>query len=186
MVERKHKQYKVILADPPWDFKTYSRKGRGKTPDRHYPLMSLDEIKKFMDKSWLDDNCVLFLWVTDWMLEKAFDVISAWGFTYKTVGFYWVKQNDSGKYPIGLGFWTRYNPELCLLATRGKPKPQSRSVRKLIIAPSREHSRKPDEQYSRIEELCDGPYLELFARTQRKDWDVIGNDVKWCSTETIR
>lgn len=172
-------QYKVILADPPWDFKTYSGRGRNKTPDRHYNLLSLEDIKSFVDASLIADDCVLFLWATDWILEKAFNVIKSWGFVYKTVGFYWVKQNESGKFPIGLGFWTRYNPEICLLATRGKPRPQSRAVRKLIIAPPREHSRKPDEQYERIEQLCEGPYLELFARTHRYGWDVIGNDVRW-------
>ncbi len=95
------------------------------------------------------------------------DVIRAWGFTYKTVGFCWAKLNKSTPLLLterdfftGLGFWTRANPELCLLATRGHPQRRSRSVRKLIVSPRREHSRKPDEAYERIEALCEGPYLE--------------------------
>ena len=173
------KKYQTILADPPWNFKTRSDKGRIKTPDRHYKVLTLKDIANYPIQQYAADDCVLFLWVTDWILAAAFDIIKSWGFIYKTVGFYWVKQNASGKYPLGLGFWTRYNPEQCLLATRGKPKPQSRAVRKLIIALRREHSRKPDEQYERIEQLCKGPYLELFARTQRKGWDVIGDQLTW-------
>ena len=123
---------------------------------------------------------MLLLWTTDPLLEKAFDVIRAWGFTYKTVGFYWAKlrkpgpsYNDEGFF-TGLGFWTRANPELCLLATRGKPHRRSTNVRKLIVSPRREHSRKPDEAYARIEALCEGPYLETFARFPHPGWDRWG------------
>jgi N6-adenosine-specific RNA methylase IME4 len=106
----------------------------------------------------------------------------AWGFTYKTVGFYWTKLNkgngrlvfDERSFFTGLGFWTRANPEPCLLATRGKPKRRSADVRKLVISPRREHSRKPDEIYDRIAALCDGPYLEMFARSSRPGWDSWG------------
>ena len=125
---------------------------------------------------------VLLLWITDPLLDKAMDVIRAWGFTYKTVGFYWAKLNKSPPplyndrdFFTGLGFWTRANPELCLLATRGHPQRRSRSVRKLIVSPRREHSRKPDEAYERIEALCEGPYLEIFARARRPGWDGWGN-----------
>ena len=76
----------------------------------------------------------------------------------------------------GLGFWTRANPELCLLATRGKPHRRSANVRKLIVSPRREHSRKPDEAYARIEALCEGPYLEMFARFSQPGWDRWGLD----------
>ena len=73
-------------------------------------------------------------------------------------------------------FWTRANPEPCLLATRGKPKRHRADVRKLIISPRREHSRKPEEAYERIEALCEGPYLEMFARASRAGWDRWGNE----------
>ena len=125
---------------------------------------------------------MLLLWTTDPLLDKALDVIRAWGFTYKTVGFCWAKLNKSPAllynekdFFTGLGFWTRANPELCLLATRGHPRRRSRSVRKLIVSPRREHSRKPDEAYERIEALCEGPYLEMFARAPRPGWDGWGN-----------
>ncbi|MCB1992301.1 MAG: hypothetical protein KDG49_12655, partial [Geminicoccaceae bacterium] len=127
----------------------------------------------------------LLMWATDPLLHRAFEVIEAWGFTYKTVGFYWVKLNktagtlvfDRKSFFTGMGFWTRANPELCLLATRGKPKRRSAAVPKLIVSPRREHSRKPDEAYAAIERLADGPYLELFARQTRPGWDAWGNQL---------
>jgi N6-adenosine-specific RNA methylase IME4 len=162
----------VIYADPPWTFATYSRKGKGRSAEAHYDCMTLDDIRALPVAEWAADDCVLFLWTTDPLLEKAFEVIRSWGFIYKTVGFYWVKLNKYASKPVhdqqrfftGLGFWTRANPELCLLATRGHPRRRSARVPKLIVSPRREHSRKPDETYQRIEALCEGPYLEIFAR----------------------
>ena len=172
------KYYRVIYADPPWTFATYSRKGKGRSPEAHYDCMSLTEIKELPVGEWAADDCVLFVWATDPLLEKAFDVIRAWGFAYKTVGFYWVKLNksvprliyDERSFFTGLGFWTRANPEPCLLATRGHPHRRQANVSKLIVSPRREHSRKPDDIYQRIEALCEGPYLEMFARTRRDGW----------------
>jgi N6-adenosine-specific RNA methylase IME4 len=123
------------------------------------------------------DDCALFMWAIDPMLPQALDVIQAWGFKYKTVAFTWAKINKSGKDPIGGGYWTRANPEMCLLATRGKPKRLNADVRQLIMAPRREHSRKPDEIYGRIERLVAGPYLEMFARQTRPGWDSWGDEV---------
>jgi N6-adenosine-specific RNA methylase IME4 len=181
------KHYKVIYADPPWTFATYSRKGKGRGPEAYYDCMNLADIKALPVAEWAADDCVLLLWTTDPLLEKAFDVIHAWGFTYKTVGFYWAKLRkpemlySDGNFFIGLGFWTRSNPEPCLLATRGKPRRRSANVRKLIVSPRREHSRKPDEVYERIEALCQGPYLEMFARFSRPGlarpgWDLWGHE----------
>jgi N6-adenosine-specific RNA methylase IME4 len=172
--------YKVIYADPPWTFATYSRKGKGRSAEAHYDCMSMEDIKALPVAQWAAENCVLFLWTTDPLLEKAFEIIRAWGFTYKTVGFYWAKLNKetpaepNRAFFTGLGFWTRANPELCLLAARGKPHRRRADVRKLIVSPRREHSRKPDEAYERIEALCEGPYLEMFARFPRPGWDSWG------------
>ena len=113
------------------------------------------------------------------------DLIHAWGFTYKTVGFYWVKQNpgrenagiEDASFFTGLGYWTRANPEQCLLATRGKPQRRARDVKRLVVAPRREHSRKPDLIRERIERLADVPYLELFARATKPGWDAWGAEV---------
>jgi N6-adenosine-specific RNA methylase IME4 len=172
--------YGVIYADPPWTFATYSRKGKGRSAEAYYDCMSLAEIKALPVADWAADDCVLLLWTTDPLLPTALDVIRSWGFTYKTVGFYWVKLNKSASklayndrsFFTGLGFWTRANPELCLLATRGHPHRRSADVKKLIVSPRREHSRKPDEAYARIEALCEGPYLEMFARSEQPGWDA--------------
>jgi N6-adenosine-specific RNA methylase IME4 len=165
----------VIYADPPWTFSTYSKKGKGRSAEAHYDCLSLDEIKALPVGEWAADDAILLLWATDPLLNKALDVMDAWGFTYKTVGFYWVKENASGKgFFTGLGFWTRANPEQCLLASRGHPKRKSADVRKLVVSPRREHSRKPDEMYAYIERLADGPYLEMFARASRPGWDAWG------------
>ena len=174
--------YKVVYADPPWTFATYSRKGKGRSAEAYYDCMSLAEIKALPVSDWAADDCVLLLWTTDPLLPTAFEVIRAWGFTYKTVGFYWAKLNKfadptsyrESSFFTGLGFWTRANPELCLLATRGHPHRRQANVRKLIVAPRREHSRKPDEAHQRIEALCEGPYLEMFARSAQPGWDSWG------------
>lgn len=106
-------------------------------------------------------------------------VIDAWGFTYKTCAFSYVKLNKSGNgYFFGLGYWTHGNVEVCLLATKGKPKRISKSVAQLIVQPRGEHSAKPVETYNRIEQLLEGPYLELFARPPlRPNWTQIGEEL---------
>ena len=74
-----------------------------------------------------------------------------------------------------MGFWTRANPEMCLLGSRGQPRRRNTDVAKLLLASRREHSRKPEQAYQRIERLVDGPYLELFARASQPGWDRLGN-----------
>ena len=175
--------YRAIYADPPWRFATYSERGKGRSAEAHYDCMTLPEIKAIPVASWTAPDAVLFLWTTDPMLRHAMEVVEAWGFTFKTVAFYWVKLNRgrngmfiTGRdFFTGMGFWTRANPELCLLATRGKPRRRATDVAKLLVAPRREHSRKPDEAYERIERLVEGPYLELFARASRPGWSRIGD-----------
>lgn len=118
------------------------------------------------------------------MLLDAFKVIEAWGFTYITCAFAWIKTNhlripidddEFGSVAIGTGYWTRSNSEVCLLAKRGKPKRLNADVRQAIIEPRREHSRKPDCIHERIEHLVAGPYLELFSRHSRPGWTTWGN-----------
>ncbi len=165
--------YSVIYADPPWSFKTYSGKGLGRSAEAWYDCLTLDEICALPIENLAEENCVLLMWTTDPFLRESFRVIDAWGFTYKTVGFYWIKSPTSW---FGTGYWTRANPEQCLLATRGQPKRTNADVPKLIVAPRREHSRKPDEIYERIERLCVGPYIEIFARQRREGWNALGDE----------
>jgi N6-adenosine-specific RNA methylase IME4 len=172
-------RYGVMYADPPWQFATYSHRGKGRSAEAHYDCMGLEKIKAMLVADWVATDCALFLWTTDPLLPRAFEVIAAWGFVYKTVAFTWVKTTKDGtRFPIGCGYWTRANPELCLLATRGRPQRISRSVPQLILAPRRAHSQKPEEVYERIESLVPGPYLELFARQRRPGWESWGQQVE--------
>lgn len=172
-------KYKIIYADPPWSFKTYSHRGKGKAPDRHYSVMSKQEIQNLPISSISDDDCVLFLWVTFPMLKDGLELIDKWGFTYKTVAFNWVKRNKRvASWFWGLGYWTRSNSEICLLATKGNPKRVSKSVHQVIDTPIESHSKKPDLVRNRIVELIgDVPRVELFARNNTDGWDVFGNEV---------
>lgn len=165
-------KFAAILADPPWRFRTWSETNQRKSASRHYPLMTLDEIKALPMGECAAADCALFLWVIQPMLPQAMAVLEAWGFEFKTVAFVW----DKGR--IGLGYWTRAETEQCWLATRGNPKrrPEATCVRQKIVARPREHSRKPDETHARIERLVAGPYLELFGRQQRPGWTVWGNE----------
>lgn len=122
-------------------------------------------------------DCALFLWVVDHLLDECIDVGKAWGFKYKTRAFEWLKTRQDGQaFAIGMGFWTRKQAESCLLFTRGKPRRMSKSVRQIIEEPRREHSRKPDDAYRRIEELVAGPYCELFATRRWPGFDGWGRD----------
>jgi N6-adenosine-specific RNA methylase IME4 len=177
----KQRKYGVILADPPWSFRNWSAKGTGRNAVSHYDCLDLPALAALPIRDLAADNCALFLWTTDPLVPRAFELIRAWGFEYKTVGFYWVKLNKAAKhdadYFTGLGYWTRANPEQCLLATRGKPSRQAKDVKRLIVAKRREHSRKPDCVRERIERLVAGPYLELFARETKSGWDCWGDQV---------
>ena len=173
------KKYKVIYADPPWAYQVWSQKGAGRSAESHYPTMSMADIKALPVKDIADKDCALFLWVTFPMLKEAWDVMAAWGFTYKTVAFVWVKQcRKSDNIFTGMGYWTRANAEICLLATRGHPKREAKNVKQVIISHVQRHSQKPDEVRQRIEALMgDVPRIELFARVSPPGWDVWGNEV---------
>lgn len=178
----------AIMADPPWSFRSWSDKGKNRAPDalvrqkglaeRHYATMSLADIRALPVGDVAAKDCVLFLWAVDCMLPEAIEVGRGWGFAFKTVAFTWAKSKAQGGWHIGLGYWTRGNPEQCLLFTKGSPRRLSAAVRQLVVAPRREHSRKPDEAAERIERLVAGPYLEMFARTTRPGWTAWGNDVE--------
>ena len=176
------KKYSVILADPPWAFRAWSNKGMGRSAEQHYSTMRLEDIKALPVADLAAEDCVLFLWATFPMLKEALEVIDAWGFTYKTVAFTWVKENRKSPGLFwGLGYWTRANAEICLLATRGSPKRQSAAVHQVILSPVERHSKKPDEVQERIVTLMgDVSRVELFARQETPGWDVWGNEVE-CS-----
>lgn len=172
------KKYKVIYADPPWSYKVWSKKGAGRSAESHYPTMSIEDIKALPVAELADKDCALFLWITFPMLREAWSVMDAWGFKYKSVAFVWVKQNKKSPSLFwGMGYWTRANAELCVIATKGSPKRESRAVHQVIVSPVEEHSKKPDESRRRIVQLMgDVPRIELFARQSSPGWDVWGNE----------
>lgn len=168
--------FRVIYADPPWKYETWSEKGQGRSPP--YRKMPLEEICTMPVAELAAPDCLLLMWVTGPFLRKSFDVLDAWGFEYKTIGFDWMKADVStvDLFPLPKdaqmkqGHWTRSNSEPCLLATKGSPKRRNKGVRAGVIEPPRQSGRKPDCLYERIERLIDGPYLELFARSTRRGW----------------
>ena len=166
-------QYGVILADPPWPFATRGDGGKGRSAENHYPTMTLGEIMNVPGVELAAADAVLFLWVTSDLIAHAPAVAHGWGFQIVSTAFVWVKEGAPG-----LGYWTRKGSEICLLGTRGSPKRLAMDVAEVIHAPRREHSRKPDEVYERIERLVAGPYVELFARPleRRPGWTYWGND----------
>lgn len=169
-------KFAAIYADPPWSFKVWSGEGKDRAAENHYPTMTLEDIKALSVADKAADDCALFLWAVMPQLPEAFGVIRAWGFEYKTCAFVWVKTTKDGeRFATGMGYWTRANAEICLLATKGFPKRLNADVHQ-IISPRTEHSRKPDEVPERIERLVSGPYLELFARRPRDGWQSWGNE----------
>jgi N6-adenosine-specific RNA methylase IME4 len=176
----------AILADPPWRYEVWSEQSQNtRLASAHYDVMSSDEIAFLPVKELAADDCVLFLWITWPQLLDSLQIIDEWGFSYKTCAFAWLKAHanqlelfkDDINPQVGMGYWTRANSEPCLLATRGKPKRLNADVRQGIIAPRREHSRKPSGVHERIERLVAGPYLELFARQSHPGWTSWGNEV---------
>lgn len=180
----KKNHYQAILCDPPWHFEVWAE-GSARNASSKYPTMDMEALKALPVGDLAAENCVLFCWITWPKLIESLEVIKHWGFEYKTCAFAWLKADvstidmfsDPKDSDMGMGFWTRANSEVALLATRGKPKRKSASVRQGIIAPRREHSRKPSGIHERIEELVDGPFCELFCRQRRPNWDVWGNDL---------
>jgi len=185
--------YGAMYADPAWRFEVWNGATAVKARNSastytsaavHYQTMSYDELAALPISELAADDSALFLWICWPMLPQAMSLIETWGFVYKTCAFAWMKAHagqiemfrDDLDTSMGMGYWTRANSEVCLLATRGKPKRLNADVRQGIIAPRREHSRKPDGIHERIERLVTGPYLELFARQRRTGWDCWGNE----------
>lgn len=173
------KKYKIIYADPPWQYRVYSKKGQEKSAENHYHTMNIKDIMALPVDKIADKDCILFLWITFPCLKEGIEVMERWGFKYKTCGFNWVKRNKKkNTYFMGLGFWTRSNSEVCLIGTKGQPKRVSKSVSQICDARIMEHSRKPAEIRERIVELCgELPRIELFARDKVKGWDSLGDEI---------
>ncbi len=177
------KKYKIIYADPPWEYSSDPKSKRGIWGLAHqqYSTMKMDDLMKLPVNTISDDDCILFLWATFPNLQPALDLINAWGFEFKTVAFVWEKlsktNNTTKKY--GLGWYTRSNCEIVMLGRKGKFDRKSAAVQQIVKSTISKHSQKPDEVRQRILKLCgDLPRIELFARTRVHGWDVWGNDKK--------
>ena len=167
-------KFGAILADPPWSFQG----GGNKAVKHQYDCMSLDDIKALPVADIADDHCLLFMWATPPMIPHALETMTAWGFRYTSM-LTWAKQSQTGKaWAFGTGYRFRNSAEFMILASKGKPACLSRNTRNLIVAPVREHSRKPDQQYDVVNALAgDVDKIELFARQQwhGSNWYAWGN-----------
>lgn len=171
--------FDVILADVPWPFETYSDKGKGRSAENHYSVMSVDDICALPVARLIPDNCALFFWAVWPRIFDAQKVIEAWGFTFRALAWEWVKLNQSGMgLRMGMGYYTRANVEPLLLAVKGSMPVCDKGILNVLMSPIRQHSRKPEEQYDRIESLYPNRrYLELFARRPRAGWTSLGNAI---------
>ncbi len=185
-------RYRVILADPPWRFAAWSHRGEDRGAVQHYDCMDMAALQALPVAQASARDAALFLWVVQPMLPEALALIDAWGFTFKTVAFCWVKIKGVAERAgqerlfyagedvrMGLGYHTRSGMEQCWLATRGKGYDRiSQGEAQVVFAPLREHSRKPEEIAEAILRLTgDVPRLEMFARTSRPGWDAFGDQV---------
>ena len=166
--------YKVLCADPPWKFND-SLPGESRGASNNYPCLSVEELCTFPLPP-LADDCVLFLWRVASMQQEALDVISVWGFDLKTE-LVWLKKTATGKRWFGMGRTVRAEHEVCLIATKGHPEVKTHSIRSTFEAENLQHSQKPELFYDIVEQLFDGPYVELFARRQRVGWTCLGNEL---------
>lgn len=165
-------KFGVLYADPPWEYrhKVTGRGGRG-AARHHYQTLSLQEIKDF-ELPPLKDDCFLWLWVTNPVMAEGWhtEICKAWGFKPQTI-LTWVKRG------IGMGYTLRSATEHCVVARRGKPKVLCRSVPTWFEAPRGKHSEKPEEARNIIQRVCNGPFVELFARRKINGWTCLGNEI---------
>jgi len=173
------KKYSTILADPPWQFQNRT----GKMAPEHqrllrYPTMGIGEIKNLPVGELANKQSHLYLWVPNALLQCGLDVMSAWGFEYKSNIVWYKIRKDGGPDGRGVGFYFRNVTELILFGVRGKMRTlqPGRTQVNILSTRKREHSRKPDELYKIIEACSPGPYMELFARFRRENWDQWGNE----------
>jgi N6-adenosine-specific RNA methylase IME4 len=169
-------KFSTVVLDPPWNERGGGKIKRG--ADRHYPLLKTPDIIRVILQSqhWnqIAENAHMYMWVTNNFLPDGLHVIKALGFTYKT-NFVWVKDR------MGLGQYFRGMHEICLFATKGnrptEPRTNDKSVPSVLRAERGKHSAKPLQSYELIERRSSGPYLEIFARSERDGWTSWGNEV---------
>lgn len=169
--------FRVLVADPPWKFGD-KLPGKTRGAERNYTCMTAVDICRFPLPP-LADDCVLFMWRVAAMQQDALDVIRMWGFNPPQREIVWLKKTVNGNRWFGMGRVVRAEHEICLIATRGRPKIKNHSTRSTFVtglsAVVERHSQKPEGFYEIVESLYDGPYCELFARRQRPGWTCLGD-----------
>lgn len=168
--------YGMIMADPPWKFKNYSKKGEKKSASAQYNCMSIEQIKAMRVGDLAGGDCLLWLWATSPLMEQCFSVMRAWGFTPITCGS-WMKITKTGKMQWGPGYWLRTTEEPYIIGKIGKPRIACRAIPSGFMGLAREHSRKPEEGYLNAEKMApDAWRLDLFSRSERAGWDSFGDE----------
>lgn len=175
--------FRVVVSDPPWQFGD-SLPGESRGASKNYEVLGLQGICDFTLPPLEEEGAVLFLWRVSSMVEEAYSVIRAWDFVPKSE-IVWQKLTKNGLRHFGMGRYVRATHETCVIATRGRCFPKVKNVRSTFEAPlplgedgKPKHSAKPEEFYKIVEEMYDGPYLEMFARKRRKNWTSWGNEVE--------
>lgn len=181
-IEDCQKKYRVIYADPAWNFKSKKSGGSMKSgASQKYTTTPIDRMKVLPVPSVADENCLLVMWWVGSMPQEAIDLCHAWGFRLVTMtGFVWRKLTKKGKPFFGMGYTTRAGSECAMIAVKGKLANiiDDHGVRSVIEAVVGEHSAKPKEFHEAIEQLCgDVERLEMFARSERDGWDCWGDGV---------
>lgn len=172
-----NKKYQIIYADPPWAYRDKAKAGK-RGVGYKYDIMPIEDVKNLQVEKLSNDDCVLFMWITFPHLDECLSVVNSWGFKYKTVAFTWVKKYKNGDNFMGMGNWTRANAEICIIATKGKPKRIDAGVRQIVESIPERHSKKPDIVRDKIVKLLgDLPRIELFAREKVAGWDSWGNEI---------
>jgi N6-adenosine-specific RNA methylase IME4 len=167
--------YDVIVADPPWLVQMRSAAGEKKAPQAHYACMPIGEIAALPVGKLARGDCWLFLWTSAPLLDRAFEVMKAWGFSYcsRTA---WRKTTINNKVRVGPGYICRTMHEDVLIGKIGNPC-RRKPLPSLFDGLAREHSRKPDEFYAHVEAFAPHSFrLDLFSRQSRPGWDVFGDE----------
>jgi len=180
------KKYKIIYADPAWEYRLSGGKKNSRgMAKQHYNTMTTEDICNLPVGGGLaDDDAVCLMWATFPNIEQALIVMERWGFIYKTAAFVWVKKNKKANSNFwGMGAYTRANAEVCLLGISKKTKAhqivKSHAIHQIIEAPVEAHSKKPSIVRDKIVELFgDLPRVELFARQKTEGWDAWGNEIE--------
>lgn len=168
--------YDLIVIDPPWDFKNYSKKGEAKGPRAQYECMPPEEIaERFPVGQLAGGDCLLLCWATQALLDRQIDCVKRWGFTYTSL-IVWEKVFESGKSAIGTGYRVRSMAEPIIMATIGEPK--HKAFPGLFKGIRREHSRKPERFYELVEDRCPKLFrrADIFARQTRPGFESFGNE----------